>query len=103
MVTLAGGANQVMTLDILTSLATVNVNLEGKDQPYRKLGDVITKAGAAGFKTVVVTGQSGTLPLNPDQVGQAYLDVQADGNIRLLVQGLPPAQWMTNVNGIIVQ
>ncbi len=102
-VTLAGGANQVLTLDILKSLATVNVNLEGKDQPYRKLGDVLTKSGAAGFKAVVVTSQSGSLPLNPDQVGQAYLDVQADGNIRLLVQGLPQTLWLTNVNGITVQ
>ena len=102
-VTLVGGASQVLTLDVLKSLATVNVNLEGKDQPYRKLGDVLVKAGATGFKTVNVTGQNGLLPLNPDQVGQAYLDIQADGKIRVLVQGIPQAQWPTSVTSITVQ
>ena len=103
MVTLVGGATQTLSLDIIKSLATVNVNLEGKDQPYRKLGDALNKAGATGFKTVTVAGQNGTLQLNPDQVGQAYLDVQADGSVRLLVQGLPAAQWPVKISAITLQ
>ncbi len=101
--TLPGGASKAVTLDNLIALATVNVNISGKDQPLRKLSDALSLAGAANYTKVTVTGQSGTLALTKDQVAQAYLDIQGNGAMRVVVQGIDPTQWPNGVTTIQVQ
>ncbi len=99
---LPGGANKPVSLDALKSLATVSVNADGKDQPMRKLSDALNMVGAATYTKVTATGQSGSLSLTKDQVANAYLDIQADGKIRLVVTGVDPAQWPLGVTAITV-
>ncbi len=100
---LPGGANKPVGLNALMSLATVSVNADGKDQPMRKLSDALNMVGATTFTKVTATGQSGTLTLTKDQVAKAYLDIQADGKIRLVVTGVDPVQWPLGVTAITVE
>jgi hypothetical protein len=101
--TLPGGINQPVTVDGLNALPTTKVNIEGKDQSLRSLADALKLVGASAYTKVTVNGQNGSLTITKDQVAQSYFDIQADGNIRLLVQGADPAQWPVGVTTIQVE
>lgn len=96
---------KVISLDFkgLTALAKQNVTLENKQENVRKLSDALTLAGVTSLNQAIVTGSNGQLTITKDQVAQAYLDVAANGMIRLLVQGVPQDKWLTGVAGIKVE
>ena len=96
---------QVVSLDFkgLAALAKQNVTLDNKQVNVSKLSDTLSLAGISAPNKVTLTGTSGQLELSKDQVAQAYLDVTANGTIRLLVQGVPPDKWLTGVSGIKVE
>jgi hypothetical protein len=103
MFNLPGGITQPVTADGLNALPTATVNIEGKDQSLRSLADALKMVGADTYTKVTINGQNGSLTITKDQVAQAYLDIQADGKIRLLVQGADPAQWPVGVTTIKVE
>jgi hypothetical protein len=102
-ITLPGGGSQPISPDTLKSLPASNVNIAGKDQSLRKLGDMLNMVGASNYTKVTATGKSGSLTITKDQAAQAYIDLQADGTVRLLVQGVDQAQWPAGVTAIQVQ
>jgi PBP1b-binding outer membrane lipoprotein LpoB len=87
----------------LSALAKQQVTLDNKPQNVSKLTDALSLGGITAFNKVTVMAASGSLALTKDQVAQAYLDVQANGNVRLLVQGVPADKWLTGVNGLKVE
>jgi hypothetical protein len=87
----------------LSALAKEKVTLENKSENVSKLSDALGLGGVTSYTKVTVTASNGSLELTKDQVAQAYLDVPANGIIRLLVQGIPQNKWLTGVSGIKVQ
>lgn len=96
---------KVVSVDFkgLSALARQKVTLENKQENVSKLSDALSLAGVTTFNKLTVTGSNGTLELTKDQATQAFLDVPANGNVRLLVQGIPQNKWLTGVGGIKVQ
>lgn len=99
-ITAADGSTKTVVGTALMALTKIKVNLNGNDIEVRKLTDVLNAAGINTFTKVSVNGANGTLALTKDQAAQSYLDISADGNIQLDVQGMPVDKWINGVQTI---
>jgi hypothetical protein len=102
-ITKADGKSVPIEFKSLSALAKQAVTLENKQENVSKLNDALSLGGVTSFTKLIVTGSNGSLELTKDQAAQAYLDVPANGNVRLLVQGVSSDKWLTGVSGIKIQ
>ncbi len=89
----------VISLDFrgLSALAKQKVTLENKEENGFKLSDALSLGGISAVNKVTVSSNSGQLVLTREQVAQAYLDMAANGMIRLMVQGIPQDKWLSGL------
>jgi hypothetical protein len=104
-----GGGLQVTGADgkakaiAIGAIAKVKVSVNGSSMDLRKLSDVLNAAGIASAKQATVVGSNGKMTLTTDQLAKAYLDVAADGTIKLVVDGVQPDQWISGVTQVTAQ
>lgn len=96
---------KVISLDFkgLSALVKQKVTLENKQENVAKFSDALSLGGISAVNRVTVTASNGQLVLTKEQVAQAYLDVAANGLIRLMVQGIPQDKWLSGVKGIKIE
>lgn len=102
-VELAGNEVKVLAADALQALARQKITIDGSEIQALSLASALQTLGLTTYDKLVASGGGQVLELTKEQVAQAYLDLQGNGTIRLLVQGMPQSAWLQTLSTIQIQ
>jgi hypothetical protein len=99
----ADGKSKTIATSAINAIAKAKASVNGTAMDVRKLTDLLAAAGVTPGAQTTVSGANGNLALSAEQLSKAYLDVAADGLVKLVVDGVQPDKWITSVVKVTVQ
>lgn len=97
------GSAVTFTVDDIKALPLAQYMTEGKVEEGPKLLDVLAKAGVGEFSEIVISGPKSSQTLAKTQVDdQTVLDLTNRGTVKLATPALAKADWVKDVDLIVV-
>ena len=101
---LADGSERAVSVDVLNTLPKVTVSFNGTDMEVLGLMDALKKYDVETVNQITANGENNTtLSLAGDQISKSYLDIQVNGTVRVVVQGLEENAWVVGLTTLKVQ
>lgn len=87
----------------ILSLPVSKVTVDGKEQQYRKLTDLLNQAGISSFTKITLTAANGTLTFTREQSAEVYIEVASNGAITVPVTSLAKDKWLVGLSLIKIE